>query len=99
MTKENIIIFSTSNGTMSIYKENIYLFNKSKFVKIIKIINEDYLLRESNLQELLDYIHDHYLRLKEWKRDTYCGIKVSKILKNYEYYSFYINTLLGNRGN
>lgn len=93
------IVFSTSNGTMAIYKDNIYLFAKNKFIKIIKIMNEDYLMREDNLNELLDYMvkESNMLRNQlEFKGKTeYCGVKITKILDRYDYYCFFINTLLG----
>lgn len=96
MNSGKYIVFATRNGTMSIYKDNIYLFSKSKFMKVLRLIHEDYLIGEENLLEIkitLKEDIDYLLRIKAYNKQ-YNGIKIDKIIKNFESYIDYISLLL-----
>lgn len=93
---DNLIVYATHRGTMSIYKPNIYLFSKKNFVKIIKLMQEDYLSWDYNRAQLIEHIKSEQISLKNmYDRNVrqLSGIKIEQILKRFDYYIFLLTTL------
>lgn len=89
----NIITFATDHGTMAIYKDNIHLFSKKKFTKVIKIMANDNFIWSENKAELLKTLDEQlisYKRMLDRNVTKLDGIKVENIIKNFEYYKFFI---------
>lgn len=93
---DNLIVYATSNGTMSIYKPNIYLFSKKNFVRIIRLMSEDYLSWDYNRAQLIEHIKTEQKRLntmQEKRIFQVSGCNINQILKRFDYYLFLLITM------